>query len=48
MEKKGFTAAITGRTGMPPTKYLEREKVRTHEKWGLEPELRGRQEEVQN
>ena len=33
---------------LPPTKYLELEKVRTHEKWGLEPELRGRQEEVQN
>ena len=54
MEKKGLTAPVTGRTDinyhllLPPTKYLEREKVRTHEKWGLEPELLGRLEEVQN
>ena len=31
---------------LPPTKYLELEKARTHEKWVLEPELLGRQEEV--
>ena len=33
---------------LPPTKYVELEKVRTNEKWGLVPELLGRQEEVQN
>ena len=33
---------------LPPTKYLELEKTRTNEKWGLEPELLGRLEEVQN
>ena len=31
---------------LPPTKYFELEKARTHEKWVLEPELLGRQEEV--
>ena len=47
MEKKGLTAPVTGRTDinyhllLPPTKYLELEKARTHEKWGLEPELLG-------
>ena len=31
-----------------PTKCLELEKARTNEKWGVVPELLGRQEEVQN
>ena len=32
---------------LPPTKYLELEKVRTQEKWGLESEPLGRHEEIQ-
>ena len=55
MEKKGLTAAVTGRTDInyhhccrQRSTYLELEKARTQEKWGLEPELLGRQEEVQN
>ena len=54
MEKKGLTAPVTGRTDinyhllLPPTKYLELEKARTPEKWGLGPELVGRLEKIQN
>ena len=52
--KEGFDGGCHRANGyklpplLPPAKYLELEKARTNEKRGLEPELLGRLEEVQN